>query len=118
MMVFMTIEFQNVVQFMDGGYEVWKDSYPVLPDNHQLAVRRLRGLLCHLRQEPQILQEYNSTIQDQIRQGIVEVIKEPQRLVTGSEVHYLPCHTVIRRDKHTTRLRIVYDPSTKSEALR
>ena len=32
-------------------------------------------------------------------------------------VHYIPYHAVIRRDRSTTRLRIVYDASAKSMEL-
>ncbi len=92
----------------------WKDLHPPLPDNHQLSVSRLHGLLRRLRQDPHVLEEYDLTIQQQIGQGIVEVVKRPQDPVAG-EVHYLPHHAVIRRDKHTTKLRIVYDASARSQ---
>ena len=38
----------------------------------------------------------------------VSELEEP-----GGNVHYLPHHAVIRRDAETTKLRIVYDASSK-----
>ncbi len=46
-----------------------------------------------------------------MRQGIVEVVEESEYPM----VHYLPHHAVIRKDKHTMKLRVVYDASAKSE---
>ena len=109
-------EFGENTCFRDSRYEVslpWKDPHPTLPDNYQLSFKRLQGLLHRLRQNPTILQEYDSTIRHQIKQGIVEVVEDPQSNVTG-RVHYLPHHAVIRRDKETTKLRIVYDASARS----
>ena len=109
-------EFGENTCFRDGRYEVslpWKDPHPTFPDNYQLSFKRLQGLLRRLRQNPTILQEYDSTIRHQIEQGIVEVVEDPQSNVTG-RVHYLPHHAVIRRDKETTKLRIVYDASARS----
>ena len=33
---------------------------------------------------------------------------------TDNKVHYLPHHGVVREDKDTTKLRVVYDASSKS----
>ena len=110
-------KFTDMIQFKDGRYEVslpWKDQHPTLPDNYQLSLKRLHSLLHRLRQDPALLQEYGSIIEKQIRQGIVEVVDHPE-LLEARRVHYLPHHAVVRRDKETTRLRIVYDASARSD---
>ena len=86
----------------------------MLPDNYQLCVKRLHGLLRRLRQDPNMLDQYDSIIRDQIKQGIVQPV-EPQQTTVAGKVHYLPHHAVIRRDKETTKLRIVYDASARSD---
>ena len=70
------------------------------------------SLLNRLRQEPQVLLEYDNVIRDQIVNGIVEKVSEPASGEVG-RVHYLPHHSVIR-EKETKKLRIVYDASCKS----
>ena len=44
------------------------------------------------------------------------MVETPQCL-NGERVHYLPHHAVIRQDKMTTKIRIVYDASTKENGL-
>lgn len=108
--------FKKNVSFKDGRYEVslpWKEFYDHLPDNYMLSLRRLEGLIKRLRQTPEILKEYNATIQDQIDKGIVEVVPDAGIAPEG-RVHYLPHHAVIRHDKSTTKLRVVYNASARS----
>ena len=90
----------------------WKESHPVLPDNYQLSEKRLKHLLTRLRKDPEILQEYDNVIKEQLKEGMVEVVDEQHPGEIG-KVHYLPHHAVIRRDKSTTKMRIVYDASAK-----
>ena len=107
-------EFQDSIRLVDGRYEVslpWKDSCPVLPDNYQLSLRRLRGLLLRLRKDEEVFAEYDAIIKNQIQQGIVELVRPSENV---ARVHYLPHHGVIRRDKETTKLRIVYDASARA----
>ena len=91
----------------------WKELHPPLPDNLQLARGRLRGLLHRLQQRPALLKDYDVIIQDQVKQGIVEVVTDPTP-PDGCTVHYLPHHAVVRQDKCTMKVRIVYDASAKS----
>ena len=109
-------DFTSNVAFQDGRYKVslpWKEFHDPLPDNYQLSLKRLRGLLCRLKQDPIILKEYDRTIKDQLDKGIIEVV--PMGKPIPHRVHYLPHHAVVRQDKTTTKLRIVYDASAKSD---
>lgn len=92
----------------------WKKSHPPLPNNYELCFKRLNGLLKRLSQDPQRLLQYDAVIRDQLRQGVVELVADPDRH-EGERVHYLPHHAVVRHDKRTMRLRIVYDASSKAE---
>ena len=91
----------------------WKESHSPLPDNYDLALRRLNELLRRLRQSPEILHQYNAVIQDQVSKGIVEAVAEPKEN-NVRQIHYLPHHAVLRDDKATTKLRVFYDASAKT----
>ena len=69
-----------------------------------------------LRQNPTLLEDYNKVIVSQLEHGIVEIESD---LISsdGKRVHYLPHHAVIRQDKQTMKLRVVYDVSAKSMGL-
>ena len=98
--------FEERIVFQEGRYEVplpWKTSQPDLPDNYHLCCRRLMSLLRCLRQNPEIMREYDLVIRDQINKGIVEVVSKPDQL-DGDKLHYLPHHAVVRQDKETKNL--------------
>ena len=50
----------------------------------------------------------------QIQQEVVEVVEHPEQTDT-EKVHYLPHHAVVRRNRDTTKLRIVYNASSKTD---
>jgi len=68
--------FKESVVFRDGRYEVtlpWRDNQIRPPSNFQLAKKQLLGLLKKLRHHPEVLQEYHTIIQEQLRLGIIEM---------------------------------------------
>uniref|UniRef100_A0A1X7TAN6 Uncharacterized protein n=1 Tax=Amphimedon queenslandica TaxID=400682 RepID=A0A1X7TAN6_AMPQE len=71
------------------------------------------SLLKRLRQDTAIFKAYDKVIQDQLSHGMVEIVQHPN-VVIGNRVHYLPHHAVIKKDKETTKLRVVYDASSKT----
>jgi hypothetical protein len=75
-----------------------------------LCYNRLKLLHRKLKKQPELLSEHNKCIEDQIQAGIVEKVLAAEDN-KNQDVHYLPHHGVIRNDKVTTKLRVVYDGS-------
>ena len=99
--------FKQSIKFDDGRYEVclpWRSEETRPPSNFQLAKRRLQGLLKGLRHHPEVLQEYNAIIQEQLMLGIVEKVSNDSS-EARDDIHCLPHHAVIRTDKQTTKIR-------------
>lgn len=74
--------------------EPWKDPHPEFPDL----------IVCckvYSNSNQTVLHEYDRW--DQIQQGIVKVVCDPEHLEAKMVLH----HAMIQRDKDTTKLRIV-----------
>ena len=108
-------EFTKTVSFKDKQYEVclpWKSPHIKPSTNKTLAEQRLKGLLKRLRHHSEVLKEYHAVIQEQLCKGIIEkVIDKADQ--NADNIHYLPHHAVIHKDKQTMKLRIVYDASAQ-----
>ena len=74
---------------------------PILPGNYQLSKTRLESLPRRLKLKPEVLKHYDEVIQEQLGKSIIE----PVNIEDTEEV--------IRLDKDTTKLRVVYDASAK-----
>ena len=101
-------EFQDKISFTEGRYQVslpWKYPHPPLPDNHQLSLKRLQGLLQRLRHDCRILLEYDSVIKEQERLGIMEKGELGEDKPPGDKIHYLPHPAVVHQHKETTKVR-------------
>eukprot|EP00117_Sycon_ciliatum_P039449 scpid9122/ scgid5519/ len=104
--------FNATIRKENGRYTVnwpWKEKAPQV--NYELARGRLVSLIKRLSTQPDILRHYDQTIRDQHASGIIEEV--PNAVPTGP-VHYLPHHCVQRQASTTTKLRIVYDASAKT----
>ncbi|CAG2197218.1 unnamed protein product [Mytilus edulis] len=105
--------FKETLEYSNGRYYVtwpWKNDNVDLPVNRDLALSRLKSCIARMRKKPELLEKYNSVIQDQLDKGIVEKVEEHS---TEGLKHYIPHHAVITPNKTTTKLRIVYDASAK-----
>ena len=58
------------------------------------------------------MEEYDNTFKTQLETGIIEQVHRSEW--DSRQSHFLSHHCVIREDKDTTRLRIVFDGSAKS----
>ena len=109
-------DFQQRISYDGMKYEgnlPWKEPHPILPDNYILSKNRLVSLLSRLKRNPEVFKEYHAVIREQLNTGIVEKVEEGSEGEVGGEVHYLAHHPVIRHDKQTTKVRVVYDASAK-----
>ena len=108
-------QFEETLTFKDGRYSVtwpWKTDQYELPENKGLAVGRLKSLLSKLTNKPELLRKYNEIIQEQHENGIIERVTPTQ---SDGKRHFIPHHAVVKDDKATTKVRIVYDASAKSK---
>ena len=110
--------FVDEIQFTGSRYSVklpWKAGHGPIPQNYSTCVSRLKNQLRRLKDDPDVLKEYDKIISEQIQEGIVSK-------VTGMEdaqkISYLPHSAVIRQEAETTKVRIVYDASCKDKVTK
>jgi len=99
-----------------GKYRVslpFKDNHDLLPDNYSNCVKRLKSLQKRFSKDNDLLQNYHKIVKDQLDSGVIEPVPDSEVKPVG-QVHYLPHRPVIRYDRSTTKIRMVFDASSKS----
>ena len=89
---------------------LWKASSPELPTNKLGSLSRLQILLKRLRKDPELFQQYDQIIRDQLKEGIIEEFSEGEPI--GKEF-YLPHKPLTHQSTESTKLRIVFDASAR-----
>ena len=108
--------FEKNIVHKDGRYMVklpWMEHHKTLPDNYENSVARLKSQIRRLRRNPEVLKDYNAVIEDQVQKGVIEKVDTSASVELG-QVHYLPHQAVVREEALTTKLRVVFDASSKS----
>ena len=88
----------------------WKEDKSMLPDNYSIALKRPQNTEKRLHKSSNIRHSYSDIINQYIAKGYVR--KAPENESYKSK-WYLPHFTVLRPDKDTTKIRIVFDASAK-----
>jgi hypothetical protein len=104
---------QQLEKNEEGFYETrlpWKPCHMTLPDNKQLSIARLHSTTRKLERCGR-LEEYNNIMQEQLTTGVLERVPDKP---SGKTVHYVPHQPVMRDQAESTKLRIVYDCSSKA----
>ncbi|XP_028417883.1 uncharacterized protein LOC114542562 [Dendronephthya gigantea] len=107
--------FVRDIRYTGTRYEIslpWKEHRPDIEDDYELCRNRLKSLQQKLLKYPSLLEEYNKNIEEQLATGVIEEVQPSNK---DQDIHYLPHHCVIRKDKVTTKLRVVYDGSATTE---
>ena len=74
----------------EGCYEValsWSENMPTLPSNYEVCVSRLNSFVKHLKREPEVFEQYDNVIQDQIQNNIIEIVDPEQDDVPDEKTH-------------------------------
>ncbi|GBN45008.1 hypothetical protein AVEN_12180-1 [Araneus ventricosus] len=109
-------KFENNLEFNGQRYVcklMWKENMgpPVgLDSNYEVAKKRFNSLCNKLNKNPEISDQYKQIVKDQLESNIVgKCVNED--IKSG---YYMPHRAVIRDDKITSQVRIVYDCSSKA----
>ena len=93
----------------------WKEYRPTLPDNCETAVSRLPSTEQKVKKDHFIATEYRETIKAYIEKGYLHHANADES--PPAEVWYLARFPVVRMDKTTTKVRIVFDCSDKFDGI-
>ena len=72
-------EFVDSIAFNGNRYSVkfpWKEGQDSLPSNYELSLSRMKSQIRKLRKEPDVLQEYDSVIKEQLDSGVIEKVAQ------------------------------------------
>ena len=107
---------QDSIKHKDGQYQVgipWKRDPKCLPDNYDMAVKRMMNTERKLYRDVKTANEYDQIIEGYINKGYVKILeKDPE---SESKKCYLPHFAVIEPDKETTKTRIIFDTSAAQD---
>ena len=111
-------EFFNDITFDGQRYIAklpFKPNCEFLPDNYQLAKSRLISLQRQLQRDENLLLSYKNIIEEYERDKIIERVS-PEDTGEPGAVHYSPHRPVVRMEKETTKVRMVFDLSARTTA--
>ena len=104
---------QQSIKFVGGHYRVaipWREEKVSLLNNYSMALRRLQNLETRLEKIPEVARAYKENIKKYVEKGYIRQVDNSGKLKT---TWYLPHFAVVRKDKPSTKTRIVFDASAK-----
>ena len=107
----------NIKRGTDGRYEVgvsWIQGSTLTSSNEEASRERLQDANKRLKLNVKLKEEYETIVQDQLRDGIIE--RDPEQ-PSGDRISYMPHKPVVRDSAATTKVRMVFDASAKPHHL-
>ena len=105
---------QQSIKFISGHYRVtipWREEKISLLNNYSMALRRLQNLELQnlemrLEKIPEVARAYKENIKKYVEKGYIRQVDNSGKSKT---TWYLPHFAVVRKDKPSTKTRIVFD---------
>lgn len=103
--------FKETIKYKDEKYEV---SLPTKEDseissNKVVAIRRFSSLKSRLKKNEELSKKYHEAMNDYIEAGYAERVQE---VTEPPGCYYSPHHAVIKEDRVSTKVRLVFDGSS------
>ena len=105
---------EQSLTYNGARYEVavpWKRERPNLPNNREKAERRLQKVEKKLKMDRNLAHAYQGVIDDYLKKEYIRVV--PTSEPRPDSEWFLPHFPVVRPDRETTKVRIVFDASAK-----
>ncbi|XP_015926265.2 uncharacterized protein [Parasteatoda tepidariorum] len=109
-------KFNESICLKDNRYEVklpFNERVEELEDNYEIAFNRMNSLTRKFRKNPEFHKRYQTIIEEYLEKGIAEEVTDN----TEKRLYYLPHQGVLREDKVTTKLRVVFDASSHAKGV-
>ena len=90
----------------------WKRDPKSLPDNRSLALKRLEGTERRLKSNLNQAKAYEEQMTEMVKMNFCRKLSEDVVKNYKGPVHYIPQHAVIRPEKKSTPVRIVFNSSS------
>jgi len=104
-------------RFEVGVPWVHSDGQPHLQSNRPLAEKRLWSLQRSLEKKPAVRLEYSAVLKSYLEKEYIQQVHPSVVKADGDRQWFLPHFPVVREDKSTTKVRIVFDASVKYEGV-
>jgi DNA-binding transcriptional regulator YiaG len=111
---------KNSLSYKDGSYTVeipWiaEEKKLALPVNYEMAKRRLIATEQRLAREPEIATNYQKCVEKYIDKMYVKKVDVTKQ--DSTKRWFLPHFPIVRMDKSTTKVRIVFDASATHKGI-
>ena len=109
---------EKSIECNDCSYKIavpWKEKFVGLPNNFEMAEKRLHNLEKRLFKEPEVAHEYEKVISQYLEKGYVTKVSADED--HDSVKWYLPHFLVVKKDRSTTKIRIVSDASARHNGI-
>ncbi|XP_068687785.1 uncharacterized protein [Montipora foliosa] len=90
----------------------WKKDPNLLPDNRGLAIKRLESTERRLKRNPEQAEAYCKQMEKMENMKFARKLSKEEQDKYNGPVHYIPHHAVLRPDKKSTPVRIVFNSSS------
>ena len=90
----------------------WKKDPNLLPDNKQLALKRLESMEHRLKMKPEQAEAYDKQMKEMNEMNFSRQLTNEELRDYKGPVHYIPHHAILRPEKKSTPVRIVFNSSS------